>query len=121
MLVASDIFSKSVGNDIPEACPRDHGSRYGPRSLEATARIETVCIPIPCVIEMLQFSLIASLGWICGKTLVATNIASSKLIEIFGITLSGGAYFGLGERLIRFYPNSDYGFTRTPITVLSER
>jgi hypothetical protein len=31
------------------------------------------------------------------------------------------AYFGRGEQLKRFYPNSNYGFTRTPITVLSER
>jgi len=31
------------------------------------------------------------------------------------------AYFGRDEQLIRFHSNSDYGFTRTPISVLSER
>jgi hypothetical protein len=30
-------------------------------------------------------------------------------------------YFGRDEQLIRRQPNSDYGFARTPITVLSER
>ena len=50
----------------------------------------TECPPNVSVKRTEQFRYFPLLAMIFGCALVATNIASSKLIEIFGITLSGG-------------------------------
>ena len=50
----------------------------------------TECPPNVFVKRTEQFRYFPLLAMIFGCALVATNIASSKLIEIFGITLSGG-------------------------------
>lgn len=46
-------------------------------------------------------------------------MALEKMVNF--ISFPNIAYFGWGERLFRFYSNSDSGFVRTGISILLER